>query len=144
MPPAQRFKVLEEEKKKQFEMKTELERTETLSLRAGSERYWLMFCLVGFVVVITAFVQRNLGKDPGKSLSEEMYNKSDIFLPSGAHISLASLTDFQAQKSFWENPERPDNYWVNPEKLAKAGVGVPDKNISQVQEQRKRRESLEY
>ena len=33
MPPAERFKVLEEEKQKQFAMKAELERTETLSLK---------------------------------------------------------------------------------------------------------------
>ena len=33
MPPSERYKVLEEEKKKQFAEKVELERTDTLSLR---------------------------------------------------------------------------------------------------------------
>ena len=33
MPPSERYKVLEEEKKKQYAEKAELERTDTLSLR---------------------------------------------------------------------------------------------------------------
>ena len=114
--------------------------------RVGSDRYWLIFIIVAFTVIITHVVQRNLGMEPRRSIQDELFSKPDVLLPSGAHISFEARTDVQEhlKRSFFENPEKPDNYWVNPEKYAAAGVGSSGKSIDQSQADYKKRESINY
>ena len=52
MTPSERYKVLEAEKKIQFQEKAELERTETLSLKAGWDRYCLMVLVVAILIIV--------------------------------------------------------------------------------------------
>jgi len=112
MPPSERYKVLEEEKKKQYAAKSELERTETPSLKTASDMYWVMFGCVGFTVFFTYVMQRREGDDYQKpvSLMEELWSKRDVELPGGQLIHFSSRTDSyadQGRKGMWHNPNKP-------------------------------------
>jgi len=116
MPPADRYRVLEEEKKKQFTYKAELDRTATLSLKEGSERYSTMFCFVGFVVFCTLLVKRSLGYDDTKTkhdFTAKMNEKKDVVLTNGTLVTFTALSDIQANllETPFDDPKNPNNFW---------------------------------
>ena len=96
MTPSERYKVLEEEKKIQFKEKAELDRTETLSLKAGWDRYCLMFLCVGMLIVVVKLHETHLGEDlyeKQTSLMEELWSKKDVVTESGKNIHFSARTD---------------------------------------------------
>jgi len=115
MPPADRYRILEEEKKKQFSVKAELERTSTLSLKEGSDRYWTMICLVGLVVFAVLVVQRSLGDDKKtkRDFIDEVNKKKDVLLDSGTLIHFTALSDIQGHQLDTPliDPNNPNNFW---------------------------------
>ena len=96
LTPSERYKVLEEEKKIQFKEKAELDRTETLSLKAGWDRYCLMFLSVGMLIVVVKLHETHLGDDlyeKQTSLMEELWSKKDVVTESGKNIHFSARTD---------------------------------------------------
>ena len=96
MTPSERYKVLEEEKKIQFKEKAELERTETLSLKAGWDRYCLMVLCVGILILVVRLHETHLADglyEKQTSLMEELWSKSDVVTESGKNIHFSARTD---------------------------------------------------
>ena len=96
MTPSERYKVLEEEKKIQFKEKAELDRTETLSLKAGWDRYCLMVVCVGFLIVVVKLHETHLGDglyEKQTGMMEELWSKKDVVTESGRNIHFSARTD---------------------------------------------------
>ena len=96
LTPSERYKVLEEEKRIQFKEKAELDRTDTLSLKAGWDRYCLMVVCVAALILLVQLLQRHRGDDlyeRKKDLAEEMWSKKDVVTESGKLIHFTSRTD---------------------------------------------------
>ena len=96
MTPSERYKVLEEEKKIQYKEKAELERTETLSLKAGWDRYCLMVLLVGILIIVVRLHETHLGDglyEKQTGLMEDIWSKEDLVTESGKNIHFSARTD---------------------------------------------------
>ena len=96
MTPSERYKILEEEKKNQYHARAELERTETLSLKAGWDRYCLMVVCVAILILVVQLHQRHLGDglyERKKDIVEELWSKDSIVTDSGKFIHFTSRTD---------------------------------------------------
>ena len=96
LTPSERYKILEEEKKIQFKEKAELERTETLSLKAGWDRYCLMVLLVGILILVVRLHETHLADglyEKQTSLVEELWSKEDVVTESGKNIHFSARTD---------------------------------------------------
>ena len=96
MTPSERYKILEEEKKNQYQARAELERTETLSLKAGWDRYCLMVILVAILIMVVQLNQKHLGDDlyeRKKDIVEELWSKDSVVTDSGKFIHFACRTD---------------------------------------------------
>ena len=96
MTPSERYKVLEEEKKIQFREKAELERTETLSLKAGWDRYCLMVLVTAILIIVVKLHEKHLGDElyeKQTSLIEELWSKTDVVTESGKNIHFSARTD---------------------------------------------------
>ena len=96
MTPSERYKVLEEEKKIQFQEKAELERTETLSLKAGWDRYCLMVLVTAILIIAVKLHEKHLGDslyEKQTSLVEELWSKTDVVTESGKTIHFSARTD---------------------------------------------------
>lgn len=96
LTPSERYKILEEEKKLQFKEKAELERTETLSLKAGWDRYCVMVLFVGILVLVVRLHETHLGDglyERQTSLVEELWSKKDVVTESGKNIHFSARTD---------------------------------------------------
>ena len=136
LPPAERFKVLEEEKKKQYAEKAELERTGTLSFKEGSDRYMVMITIVLFVCTFTYVSQRTTEGKDGRRLfrdvEEEIMSKTNYITSDGGVISSAARTDSQkpCRTSFWDNPHKP---WQGTPGY-REGLPVPAMKPHEVQE----------
>ena len=88
-----------------------------------------MFCIVGFTCTVAYVAQRNLADKPKLSVLEEIFSKDEIYLPGGQHITRAARTDIQREnkESFFENPNKPDNYWISP--MAERSLNAPGKRV---------------
>jgi len=144
MTPSERYKILEEEKKNQYHARAELERTETLSLKAGWDRYCLMVVCVAILILVVQLHQRHLGDglyERKKDIVEELWSKDSIVTDSGKFIHFTSRTDTAAYEhdSIWRDPKNPDNYWVKPG--YRESLMVPEKPVHEYQEEDKRRAS---
>ena len=96
LTPSERYKILEEEKKIQFKEKAELERTETLSLKAGWDRYCLMVLCVGILILVVRLHETHLADglyEKQTSLMEELWSKEDVVTESGKNIHFSARTD---------------------------------------------------
>ena len=96
MTPSERYKILEEEKKIQFKEKAELERTETLSLKAGWDRYCLMVLCVGILILVVKLHETHLGDglyEKQTTIQEEIWSKDDVVTESGKNIHFSARTD---------------------------------------------------
>ena len=96
LTPSERYKVLEEEKKIQYKEKAELERTETLSLKAGWDRYCLMVLLVGILIIVVRLHETHLGDglyEKQTGLMEDIWSKEDVVTESGKNIHFSARTD---------------------------------------------------
>jgi len=147
MTPSERYKVLEEEKKIQFKEKAELDRTETLSLKAGWDRYCLMFLCVGMLIVVVKLHETHLGEDlyeKQTSLMEELWSKKDVVTESGKNIHFSARTDATKYNydSIWKDPKNPDNYWVKPG--YRESMAAPEKPLHEAQAEAKNRERSYY
>lgn len=87
-----------------------------------------MFCIVGFTCAVAYVTQRNLGSTPRKSLIEEIFSKDDLHLAGGQFIHRTARTDVNRhnKESFWENPDKPDNYWIDP--MTERSLNAPSKS----------------
>jgi len=140
LTPSERYKVLEEEKRIQFKEKAELDRTDTLSLKAGWDRYCLMVVCVAALILLVQLLQRHRGDDlyeRKKDLAEEMWSKKDVVTESGKLIHFTSRTDISAYDydSIWRDPKNPDRYWVKPG--YSESLVAPEKPMHLAQEERK-------
>jgi len=117
-PPAERYRILMEEQKKQ-----ELAVHDTLSLKVGADRYTLMILIVIFLVIVVQVYDRQI---PGPSIDEDLATKREIVTSGGANISRTAQVDIHRdfRKSVFEDPARPDRYWMNPGHLE--GMAVAD------------------
>ena len=96
LTPSERYKILEEEKKIQFKEKAELERTETLSLKAGWDRYCLMVLVTAILIIVVKLHEKHLGDElyeKQTSLIEELWSKTDVVTESGKNIHFSARTD---------------------------------------------------
>ena len=96
MTPSERYKVLEEEKKIQYKEKAELERTETLSIKAGWDRYCLMVLIVAILIIVIRLHETHLGDglyEKRMSLMEELWSKEDVVTEEGRNIHFSARTD---------------------------------------------------
>jgi len=112
-PPAERFRILLEEQKKQELARNELAATDTISLKVGADRYSLMVIVVILLVMVTQIYDRQI---PIPSVDDELVTKRDIVTSAGAHIHAKAQVDIHRDymKSVFEDPARPDRYWVTP------------------------------
>jgi len=137
LTPSERYKILEEEKKNQFKEKAELDRTETLSLKAGWDRYCLMVICVGVLILVVHLHQTHLGDDLYErkmDIIEELWSKKDVVTESGKNIHFSARTDVPTSDydSIWSDPKNPSNYWVKPG--YRESMMAPEKPLHKAQE----------
>jgi len=122
-PPAERFRILMEEQKKQELARNELAATNTISLKVGADRYTLMILIVIGLGFILQMYDRQI---PGPSIDDDLASKRDIITDSGAYIHRSAQVDIHRDfyKSMFEDPARPNRYWVAPGQIE--GCTAPD------------------
>ena len=70
----------------------------SLTFRVGSDRYWVMVGILGFVIIAAYISDRSLGDENRykPSLVEELFSKDNLYLNNGtgtSSIHFASRTD---------------------------------------------------
>eukprot|EP00090_Calanus_glacialis_P041531 TRINITY_DN7347_c0_g1_i1.p1 TRINITY_DN7347_c0_g1~~TRINITY_DN7347_c0_g1_i1.p1 ORF type:complete len:296 (-),score=82.84 TRINITY_DN7347_c0_g1_i1:88-879(-) len=112
-PPAERFRILLEEQNKQELARNQLAATDTISLKVGADRYSLMIIVVIVLVMVVQIYDRQI---PRTSVDDELAAKRDIVTSGGAHIHTRAQVDIQREyrRTVFEDPARPDRYWVTP------------------------------
>jgi len=126
-PPAERYRILEEEQKKQNKFRAELSESGTLSLKVGSDRYFLIFIVVVVLIIIVNMYDRQEKKE---NMMKLLWNTNDYITEAGGVVSRTSLVDSGAEyrSSIFEDPARPNNYWVTPGQIE--GLSVPDNSAN--------------
>jgi len=116
-PPAERYRILREEQKKQQLARDELAATDTPSLKVGSDRYALIILVVAlFILVVHVFDRQEVVE---KSLLEELWSTKDKMIDD-VNIDKSALVDSNMRnlKSLFLDPAKPDNFWITPGAIA--------------------------
>jgi len=126
-PPAERFKILQEEQMKQRLARDELAATDTLSLKVGWDRYMVIILGVSLFVVLVHLFDRQ-EKEPS---AYELWCKSkDFVTETGKNINASARVDVMKDfhKSIFFDPAKPDNFWVVPGLIESIAAGDNSEN----------------
>jgi len=128
-PPAERYRILREEQKKQQNARDELAASDTPSLKVGSDRYVLIILVVAvFCLVVHVFDRQ---EPVEMSLLEELWRTKDKVL-GDVNIDRSALVDGNARRlnSLFLDPAKPDNFWVTPGAVAGLGYASENKKLA--------------
>merc|ERR1719244_923659 len=112
--PAERFRILCEEEKKTAGVKAQLEAINTPTLREGRERYMLIITLVFLLNVFLVLVNRNERKEEFSRDDLPFVYPNDLVNERGQVVSRKCLYDIDLDRSMWQDPKKPNNYYINP------------------------------
>eukprot|EP00092_Neocalanus_flemingeri_P007731 GFUD01008347.1.p1 GENE.GFUD01008347.1~~GFUD01008347.1.p1 ORF type:complete len:287 (-),score=63.61 GFUD01008347.1:24-884(-) len=122
-PPAERYRILEEEQKKQNKERAELTATGTLSLKVGADRYFLIIAVVGALFFILKAYDRQIRT---VSLDDQLLAARDYVTQDGGLVTRSAQIDITAahHRSVFDDPAQPNRYWIIPGRME--GLAVAD------------------